>query len=88
MHNESGLEAIDTSLKKLTQGGTCFDFETSRKECSLTNKYKNKTLRQDMASLKQTKNFKRIIDAYPLVGTGGGGKIKNKIIANKNKIVF
>ena len=41
-----------------------------------------------MASLKQTKNFKRIIDAYPLVGTGGGGKIKNKIITNKNKIVF
>ena len=48
------------------------DFETSPKECSLT----NKTLRQDMVSLKQTKNLKRIIDAYPLEGTGGGGKIK------------
>ena len=41
---------------------------------------KNKTLRQDIVSLKQTKNFKRYIDAYPLVGTGGGGKIKNKIL--------
>ena len=71
-HHESGLEVIDTSLKKLTQGATCSNFETSPKECSLT----NMTLRQDIASLKQTKNFKRIIDAYPLVGTGGGGKIK------------
>ena len=56
------------------------DFKTSPKECSFTNKYKNKTLRQDIVSLKQTKNFKRYIDAYPLVGTGGGGKIKNKIL--------
>jgi len=48
------------------------------KECSFTNKYKNKTLRQDIVSLKQTKNFKRFIDAYPLVGTGGGGKIKKQ----------
>ena len=40
-----------------------------------------------MVSLKQTKNLKRIIDAYPLEGTGGGGKIKkNKI--NTNKIVY
>ena len=60
------------------------NFEASQKECSFTNKYKNKTLRQDIVSLKQTKNFKRFIDAYPLVGTGGGGKI----ITNKNKIVF
>ena len=35
-------------------------------------------LRQDMVSLKQTKNLKRIIDAYPLVGTGGGGKTKKQ----------
>ena len=84
MHNESGLEVIDTSLKKLTQGATSFDFETSPKESSLT----NKTLRQDMASLKQTKNFKRIIDVYPLVGTGGGGKTKKtKVITNKKVIL-
>ena len=38
-HNESGLEVINTSLKKFTQAATCFDFETSIKECSLTNKY-------------------------------------------------
>ena len=39
-----------------------------------------------MASLKQKKNFKRIIDAYPLVGTGGGGKTKKKtIIQTKTK---
>ena len=50
------------------------DFETSFKECSLTNT--NKTLRQDMVSLKQTKNLKRIIDVHPVVSTGGGGKIK------------
>ena len=31
-----------------------------------------------MVSLKQTKNLKRIIDVYPLVGTGGGGKIKKQ----------
>ena len=62
------------------------DFETSPKECSFTNKYKNKTLRQDIVSLKQTKNFKRFIEAYPLVGTGGGGNIKNKIIIQKQNI--
>ena len=39
LHYESGLEVIDTSLKKLTQGATSF---------------------------KQTKNFKRIFDGYPL----------------------
>ena len=60
------------------------DFETSPKECCFTNKYKNKTLRQDIASLKQTKNFKRIIDAYPLVGTGGGGNIKKTKLLYKN----
>ena len=31
-----------------------------------------------MASLKQTKNFKRIIDVYPLVGTGGWRENKKK----------
>ena len=60
------------------------DFETSPKECSFTNKYK-KTLRQDIVSLKQTKNFKRLIDAYPLVGTGGGGNIKKQNYNTKTK---
>ena len=42
-----------------------------------------------MISLKQTKNFKRFIDAYPSVGTGGGGKIKKtKLFQTKTKLYF
>ena len=44
------------------------DFETSPKEWSFTNKYKNKTLRQDIVSLKQTKKFTIFIDKNSLVG--------------------
>ena len=40
-----------------------------------------------MVSLKQTKNLKRIIDAYPLEGMDGGGKIKKqKLIQTKTKL--
>ena len=41
-------------------------------------------MRQDIASLKQTKNYKRINDAYPLVGTGGGGKTKKQNYYKQN----
>ena len=37
-----------------------------------------------MVSLKQTKNFKKIIEEYPFVGTGGGGKI----LQTKTKLYF
>ena len=39
-----------------------------------------------MVSLKQTKNLKRIIDVYPLVSTGGGGKIKKQNCILKHSI--
>ncbi len=45
---------------------------------------------QESRILRQTyKIFKKIIDAYPLVGAGGGGKTKtNKKLLQTTKILF
>ena len=61
MHYESGLEVTDTSLKKLTQAATCFNFETNPKECSLTNKQKQNIEARHCQSQTNKKTSKELV---------------------------